>query len=712
MPDQVSITVVTDAVQIAAGQVTSITAGTGLTGGTITSSGTIAADFASDGSATAGKVVQATDSRLSNSRFPTTHGSTHGPGGSDPIPVAGIDQAQVANLTSDLSAKVGTSTQVVAGTGLTGGGSLTGNVTVSCDFAADGIATIGKPVQATDSRLSNARTPTTHASTHGSAGSDPITIAQSQVTDLSTDLAAKVPTTRTITAGTGLSGGGDLSANRTLSVSFGTSSSTACVGNDSRLSNARTPTVHATTHGSSGSDPVYIEQNQVEDLITDLAAKAPTSRAINSGTGLTGGGDLSADRTLAVSFGTSGTTACVGNDSRLSNARTPTTHASTHTAGGSDEIAVAQSQVTGLTTALSGKASTSTTITAGTGLTGGGDLSANRTLTVAYGTTSGTACQGNDSRLSDSRAPNGSASGDLGGTYPGPTVAKLQGVSVESTAPSNGDILRYVSSTTSWTPSAGEDVQLFTTSSTWTKPSGCRLVKIICIGAGGGGGSGHASASGTRGGGGGGGGGGISEVSYRSSDLPASLTVTVGTGGGGGAGAISTNDGQDGTAGGASSVSASGTTYNYAGGGNYGGKGTNAGGTAGAALNDGTSLWWGGAGGNGGAGAVGVAASNSQGAPGGGGGGGISSGAVYYNGGNGAARIGIGSGGSGTTGGSGSSVGFYGTGGGGSPASAGTSGNGGNGGYGAGGGGSGAGAAASGAGGSGGNGLVCIISSW
>ena len=58
-----------------------------------------------------------------------------------------------------------------------------------------------------------------------------------------------------------------------------------------------------------------------------------------------------------------------------------------------------------ITTALAGKAPTSRTITAGTGLTGGGDLSADRTLTVAYGTTAGTAAQGNDSRLSDTRTP-------------------------------------------------------------------------------------------------------------------------------------------------------------------------------------------------------------------------------------------------------------------------------------------------------------------
>ena len=54
-------------------------------------------------------------------------------------------------------------------------------------------------------------------------------------------------------------------------------------------------------------------------------------------------------------------------------------------------------------TALNLKANASTQIIAGTGLTGGGTLAANRTLTVSYGTTAGTATQGNDSRLSDAR---------------------------------------------------------------------------------------------------------------------------------------------------------------------------------------------------------------------------------------------------------------------------------------------------------------------
>jgi hypothetical protein len=66
-----------------------------------------------------------------------------------------------------------------------------------------------------------------------------------------------VPTSRTISAGTGLTGGGDLTANRTLTVSYGSSAGTACEGNDARLSDARTPSstlAHKESHAISGSD--------------------------------------------------------------------------------------------------------------------------------------------------------------------------------------------------------------------------------------------------------------------------------------------------------------------------------------------------------------------------------------------------------------------------------------------------------------------------
>lgn len=78
-------------------------------------------------------------------------------------------------------------------------------------------------------------------------------------------LATKANTSTQVIAGTGLSGGGNLSANRTLTVKYGTAEGTAAQGNDSRIVNA-----------------------------------VPNSRTISAGTGLTGGGTLAANRTLSI----------------------------------------------------------------------------------------------------------------------------------------------------------------------------------------------------------------------------------------------------------------------------------------------------------------------------------------------------------------------------------------------------------------------------
>ncbi len=69
-------------------------------------------------------------------------------------------------------------------------------------------------------------------SSHTHAGGD-ITSAVSNATT-----AANL--TRSIEAGTGLSGGGELTEDRTLNVDFGSSAGTACEGNDSRLAPDRT----------------------------------------------------------------------------------------------------------------------------------------------------------------------------------------------------------------------------------------------------------------------------------------------------------------------------------------------------------------------------------------------------------------------------------------------------------------------------------------
>lgn len=82
--------------------------------------------------------------------------------------------------------------------------------------------------------------------------------------------------------------------------SFGTSANSFCEGNDSRLSDARTPTSH--THGN-------ITNDGKVGTTANLPLITTTDGAVTTG-----------------SFGTSANTFCQGNDSRLSDARTPTSH--------------------------------------------------------------------------------------------------------------------------------------------------------------------------------------------------------------------------------------------------------------------------------------------------------------------------------------------------------------------------------------------------
>lgn len=65
---------------------------------------------------------------------------------------------------------------------------------------------------------------------------------------------------RTISAGTGLLGGGDLSADRSLAPDFGTGAGKVVQGNDPALTNPRTPTAHAATHKSGGTDPIRLDE--------------------------------------------------------------------------------------------------------------------------------------------------------------------------------------------------------------------------------------------------------------------------------------------------------------------------------------------------------------------------------------------------------------------------------------------------------------------
>ena len=106
-----------------------------------------------------------------------------------------------------------------------------------------------------------------------------------------------VPASREINTGGGLQGGGDLSQNRTLSIATGGVTS-------DKLANSG---VTAGTYGSGALIPVVTVSSKglvtrVTETALVISGYVPDTRQIIAGSGLTGGGNLQANRTLAVDF--------------------------------------------------------------------------------------------------------------------------------------------------------------------------------------------------------------------------------------------------------------------------------------------------------------------------------------------------------------------------------------------------------------------------
>lgn len=260
---------------------------------------------------------------------------------------------------------VPSSRTVTAGTGLTGGGALSSNVTLTVSYGT----TAGTAAAGNDSRITGA-----------------------------------VQSTRSIIAGTGLSGGGDLTADRTLAVVYGTTAGTSVQGNDSRLSDGRVPQWRRLTFsdanydlGSAPSPAVFgsVMLQQTGTVTTTRTVTLPAASAVPAGSELIINGGAGVTTTNMVTIQRAGSDTINGAAASVS----------IGTAWGqrrfvSDGVSAWAyddglmrrsanlSDVQSTTTALSniGGVPTSRTITAGTGLTGGGDLSANRTLAVSLAT--------------------------------------------------------------------------------------------------------------------------------------------------------------------------------------------------------------------------------------------------------------------------------------------------------------------------------------
>ncbi|MDE9365965.1 GDSL-type esterase/lipase family protein [Luteipulveratus sp. YIM 133132] len=175
-----------------------------------------------------------------------------------------------------------------------------------------------------DSRLFDTRVPKTHAATHASGGSDALTLTSGQLSDLTETVQDIVGAF--IAAGSGITKSYDDPGN-TLTL-------TAAAGGTTDPEVVRDVIGSALVQGAG----ISIFVNDPGDSITISSTAVLPTRQVISGTGLSGGGDLSADRTLSVAYGTSSTTAARGDDSRLGDARTPTAHQASHAPGGSDVL--------------------------------------------------------------------------------------------------------------------------------------------------------------------------------------------------------------------------------------------------------------------------------------------------------------------------------------------------------------------------------------
>jgi len=122
-------------------------------------------------------------------------------------------------------------------------------------------------------------------------------------------------------------------------IDTGTTSTTVCVGDDARLSDARTPVAHAASLVTSGTFdiarlPTGTTSSHV--CIGDDARLSDARTPVAHAASLVTSGTFDIAR---IPTGTSSSTVCVGNDSRLSDARTPTDHDAAKVTSGTFDIA-------------------------------------------------------------------------------------------------------------------------------------------------------------------------------------------------------------------------------------------------------------------------------------------------------------------------------------------------------------------------------------
>jgi hypothetical protein len=316
---------------------------------------------------------------------PSAHKTSHATGGNDALTASDIGAAAASHThaLSSLTQSSASSGQVVTwngsawapatpttyslpvATSITLGGVKQGsNVTID----ASGVISVAAPVT---SLPYSSITGTPSLATVATSGS------YADLTNKPTIPSAyTLPQATTSTLGGVIVGTGLAVSSGTVNVSYGTSSATACRGDDSRLSDARSPTAHNQAWSTITSTPTTLLGYGITDAVGSSDdrlsdSRTPTSHthgnisnagAIGSASGqivvTTTSGVLTTAASIASSqvtglptAGTGASNYCAGNDSRLSDSRIATSHASSHASGGSDAVSLAASQITSGTVA-------------------------------------------------------------------------------------------------------------------------------------------------------------------------------------------------------------------------------------------------------------------------------------------------------------------------------------------------------------------------